>query len=99
MAGMGTEHTACSRKTVTSKRYKAKARKAVGKADRDNEEARAATYRRLKKEANGLRRGSATGRECHAIKDSIDCFGTKLEAETFAIEIAKAWVDARFKAA
>ena len=46
-----------------------------------------------------ISRGSAIGRECYAIKDSIDCFGTKLEAETFAIEIAKAWVDARFKAA
>jgi hypothetical protein len=42
---------------------------------------------------------SATGRESHTIQDSVHCFGTKKEAETFAIEAAKAWVDARVKAA
>jgi hypothetical protein len=25
----------------------------------------------------------------------INCFGSKVEAETFALEIAKAWIDAR----
>jgi hypothetical protein len=63
---------------------------AIGQFDKDRE---------LWMPIADISRGSATGRECHAIKDSIDCFGTKLEAETFAIEIAKAWVDARFKAA
>jgi hypothetical protein len=42
---------------------------------------------------------SATGYESHTLKDSVHCFGTKQEAETFAIEAAKAWVDARIKAA
>ena len=38
---------------------------------------------------------SATGRESHTVNASVDCFRTKLEAETFALEMAKAWVDAR----
>src|ERR1043166_6907182 len=42
---------------------------------------------------------SASGYECHTIQDSVHCFGTKKEAEAFAIEAAKAWVDARVKAA
>jgi hypothetical protein len=42
---------------------------------------------------------SATGRESHAIQDSVHYFGTKQEAETFAIEAAKAWVDAHVRAA
>jgi hypothetical protein len=42
---------------------------------------------------------SATGRESHTIQDSVHCFGTKQEAETFAVETAKAWVDERLKAA
>ena len=42
---------------------------------------------------------SATGRESHTIQDSVHCFGTKQEAEAFAIEAAKAWVDARVRAA
>ena len=42
---------------------------------------------------------SATGRESHTIQDLVHCFGTKKEAEAFAIEAAKAWVDARVKAA
>jgi hypothetical protein len=42
---------------------------------------------------------SATGRESHTIQDSVHYFGTKQEAEAFAIEAAKAWVDARVKAA
>jgi len=42
---------------------------------------------------------STTGRESHTIQDSVHCFGTKKEAEVFAIEAAKAWIDARIKAA
>jgi hypothetical protein len=42
---------------------------------------------------------SATRRESHTIEDSVHCFGTKQEAEAFAVEAAKAWVDARVKAA
>jgi hypothetical protein len=42
---------------------------------------------------------SATGRESHTIQDSVHCFCTKQEAESFAIEAAKTWVDARMKAA
>jgi len=38
---------------------------------------------------------SATGRESHTIQDSVHCFGTKQEAKAFAVEAAKAWVDAR----
>ena len=41
---------------------------------------------------------SATGRESHTIQDSVHCFGTKQQAEAFAVEIAKTWVDARVKA-
>ena len=42
---------------------------------------------------------SASGYESHTIQDSVHCFGTKKEAEAFAMEAAKAWVDARVKAA
>jgi len=42
---------------------------------------------------------SATGRESHTIQDSVHCFGSKQEAEAFAIEAAKTWVDARVRAA
>jgi hypothetical protein len=42
---------------------------------------------------------STTGRESHTIEDSVHCFGTKQEAEAFAIQAAKTWVDARIKAA
>ena len=42
---------------------------------------------------------SASGYESHTIQDSVHCFGTKKEAETFAIEAAKIWVDAGVKAA
>ena len=38
---------------------------------------------------------SASGRQSHTVNDSINCFGSKLEAETFALDIAKAWIDAR----
>jgi len=38
---------------------------------------------------------SASGYESHTIQDSVHCFGTKQEAEAFAIEAAKTWVDAR----
>ena len=38
---------------------------------------------------------SATGRESHTVQDSVHCFGTKQEAKAFAVEAAKAWVDAR----
>ena len=40
---------------------------------------------------------SATGRESHTIQDSVHCFRAQQEAEAFAIEAAKAWVDARVK--
>jgi len=42
---------------------------------------------------------STTGRESHTIEDSVHCFGTKQEAEAFAVEDAQAWVDVRIKAA
>ena len=42
---------------------------------------------------------SASGYESHTIQDSVYCFGTKKQAEAFAIEAAKAWVDARVKTA
>ena len=42
---------------------------------------------------------SASGYESHAIQDSVHCFRAQQEAEAFAIEAAKAWVDARVKAA
>ena len=42
---------------------------------------------------------SASGYESHTVQDSFHYFGTKQEAEAFAIEAAKAWVDARVKAA
>jgi hypothetical protein len=42
---------------------------------------------------------SASGYEFHTIQDSVHCFRTKKQAEAFAIEAAKAWVDARVKAA
>jgi len=42
---------------------------------------------------------SASGYESHTIQDSVHYFGTKKEVETFAIEVAKAWVDARVRAA
>jgi hypothetical protein len=42
---------------------------------------------------------SASGDESRTLKDSIHCFGTKHEAEACALEAAKAWVDARVKAA
>ena len=42
---------------------------------------------------------SASGYESHTIQDSVHCFGTKQEAEAFAIEAAKTWVDARVRAA
>jgi hypothetical protein len=42
---------------------------------------------------------SATGRESYTIQDSVHCFGTKQQAEAFAIEAAKAWIDGHVKAA
>ena len=42
---------------------------------------------------------SASGYESHTIQDSVHYFGTKKEAEAFAIEAAKAWIDAHVKAA
>src|SRR5437667_12669249 len=42
---------------------------------------------------------SATGRESHTIQDSVHCFGTKQEAEAFAIEAAETWIDRRVRAA
>jgi hypothetical protein len=44
-------------------------------------------------------RHSASGRESHTIQDSVHYFRTEQEAEAFAIEAAKAWIDARVKAA
>jgi hypothetical protein len=42
---------------------------------------------------------SAAGRGAHTVTDSVHSFVTKQEAETFAVEIAKAWVDERLRAA
>jgi hypothetical protein len=42
---------------------------------------------------------SAAGRGAHTVTDSVHTCATKQEAEGFAIEIAKAWVDARLRAA
>jgi hypothetical protein len=42
---------------------------------------------------------SAAGRGSHTITDSVPSFVAKQEAETFAVETAKAWVDERLKAA
>jgi hypothetical protein len=42
---------------------------------------------------------SASGGEAHVIHDSVHWFTIKEEAETFAVEAAKTWVDARVKAA
>ena len=42
---------------------------------------------------------STIGHEFHTIQDSVHCFPTKQEAEAFALEAAKAWIDARLKAA
>jgi hypothetical protein len=41
---------------------------------------------------------SASCYESHTIQDSVHYFGTKKEAEAFAVEAAKAWVDALVKA-
>ena len=42
---------------------------------------------------------AATGYEAHIIRDPVQTFGTKLEAEAIAVETARAWVDAHVKAA
>ena len=42
---------------------------------------------------------AATGYEAHIIRDPVQTFGTKQDAEAFAVESAKAWVDAHVKAA
>jgi hypothetical protein len=42
---------------------------------------------------------SASGRQSHSMNDSDNFFASKLEAEAFALEIAKAWIDARVEAA
>ncbi len=42
---------------------------------------------------------SAAGRGSHTITHSVPSFVVKQEAETFAVETAKAWVDERLKAA
>jgi hypothetical protein len=41
---------------------------------------------------------SASGHEFQTIEDSVHCCRTKQEAEAFALEAAKAWIDARVKA-
>jgi hypothetical protein len=40
---------------------------------------------------------SAAGRGSHTINDPVHSFVAKQEAETFAVEIAKAWVDERLR--
>ena len=42
---------------------------------------------------------SASGYESHTLQDSVHCCRTKQEAEALALEAAKAWIDARVKAA
>ena len=42
---------------------------------------------------------SASGYEFHTVRDSVHCFRTREEANAFAVEAAKAWVDARVRAA
>jgi hypothetical protein len=42
---------------------------------------------------------SDSGYEFHTIEDSVHCFRTRQEAEAFALEAAKSWIDARVKAA
>ena len=42
---------------------------------------------------------SGSGYDSHTLQDSAQCFRTKHDAEVFAIEAAKAWVDARVKTA
>jgi hypothetical protein len=42
---------------------------------------------------------AATGYDAHTTRDLGHTFSTKQDAETFAVEIGKAWVDARVKAA
>ena len=63
---------------------------AIGQFDKDKE---------LRMPIADISWHSATGRESHTIQDSVHCFGTKQEAEAFAIEAAKTWVDARVRAA
>jgi hypothetical protein len=41
---------------------------------------------------------SAAGRGSHTINESVRSFVGKQEAETFAVETAKAWVDERLRA-
>jgi hypothetical protein len=40
---------------------------------------------------------SASGYESHTLQDSVYYCRTKQEAEAFALEAAKAWVDARVR--
>ena len=63
---------------------------AIGQFDKDKE---------LRMPIADISWHSASGYESHTIQDSVHCFGTKKEAEAFAIEAAKAWIDARVKAA
>jgi hypothetical protein len=42
---------------------------------------------------------TANGYETHIIRDPVQTFGTKQEAEAFAVETAEAWIDAHLKAA
>jgi len=42
---------------------------------------------------------TATGYKANIPRDPVQTFGTKQEAEAFAVEAAKAWVDTRVKAA
>jgi hypothetical protein len=38
---------------------------------------------------------SESGRQFHTMKLSVDCFGSKQQAEIFAVEAAETWVDDR----
>jgi hypothetical protein len=42
-----------------------------------------------------ISRHSASGYESHTIQDSVHYCGNTQEAEAFAVEAAKAWIDAR----
>jgi hypothetical protein len=41
---------------------------------------------------------SASGRDFHTMKFSLDSFRTKEQAEIFAVKAAQAWVNERYKA-
>ena len=63
---------------------------AIGQFDKDKE---------LRMPIADISWHSASGYESHTIQDSVHCFGTKQDAESFALEAAKARVDALVRAA